>query len=145
MAYCTLADLRLRLPESRLVELTDDTHPNAEGEVQVAVVDRAIESAGDLIDSYLGQRFSLPLVQVPKIVRQIAEDLAICFLYDRATEMSPPEGMTARRAASEKLLEKIAAGELSLGLPEQTAEPVSLSAVVASGKALFSLDSMGSL
>ena len=46
MNYCTLDDIRGHVPDARLVEVTDDLTPNADGEIKENIVVKAIEEAG---------------------------------------------------------------------------------------------------
>jgi len=140
MTYCTVDDLRAHLPERRLIEVSDDAHPNSSGEVQTSVVDAAIASAGALIDSYVGQRYPLPLPMVPDILRRIATNLAVCDLYDRVTEMQTTEGMRDRRKESTRLLELILDGKIALGLPAIETGTKSLFVSVSSRTAEFSAE-----
>ena len=43
MNYCTLEDIRGHVPDARLVEVTDDLTPNADGEIKQDIVGKAIE------------------------------------------------------------------------------------------------------
>lgn len=138
MMYCTVDDLRAHLPERRLIEVSDDVHPNSAGEVQASVVDAAIQSAGALIDSYVGQRYPLPLSTVPDILRRIAVNLAVCDLYDRVTEMQTTEGMRDRRKEATRLLELILDGKITLGLPKSADNANSLFAAVSHRRQEFS-------
>lgn len=140
MTYCTMDDLRAHLPERRLIEATDDAHPNSSGEVQTSVVDKAIASAGSLIDSYVGQRYPLPLPMVPDILRRIATNLVICDLYDRVTEMQTTEGMRDRRKEATRLLELILEGKLSLGFPTTETATKSLFVSTSTRKPEFSAE-----
>lgn len=145
MTYCTMDDLRAHLPERRLIEVSDDAHPNSSGEVQTSVVDAAIASAGALIDSYVGQRYPLPLPMVPDVLRRIATNLAVCDLYDRVTEMQTTEGMRDRRKEATRLLELILDGKISLGLPTTDAPAKSLFVSVSVRKPEFSAERLDKL
>lgn len=144
--YCALADILGRIPEIRLIELTDSTSPNPQGSVQGAVVDLAIQDADAEIDSYLGQRFALPLAVVPKVINKISIDLSMYALYlGRLDKM--PDGIESRRKTAIALLQMIADGKMSIGT-DPTTEPVTTPTVmahVATGEALYSMDAMGSL
>jgi phage gp36-like protein len=96
MNYCTLEDIRGHVPEARLVEITDDTNPNATGTVNVAIVEKAIAESSDIIDAYIGKRFKLPLPGIPSVLRTICVDLSIYNLYERVTELNVSDGMQLR-------------------------------------------------
>ena len=146
MNYCTLEDIRGHVPEARLVEITDDTSPNATGTVNVAVVEKAIAESSDIIDAYIGKRFKLPLPGVPSVLRTICIDLSIYNLYERVTELNVSDGMQLRYKNAVSLLKGIAEGEVSIGIvPEEDVPETSFKAVSQSGDALFTMDSMRSL
>lgn len=145
--YCTLADLQGRIPEIRLIELTDTTSPNPTGAVQEAVVDLAIQDADAEIDSYLGQLYTLPLSVVPKVINKISIDLAVYALYLGRVE-SMPDGIEGRRKSALAMLQMICDGKLSLGLEQNESESVQSSTVTAhvyTGDPMFTVESMGSL
>lgn len=144
--YCTLADILGRIPEIRLIELTDSVSPNPQGSVQEPVVDLAIQDADAEIDSYLGQRYALPLGVVPKVINKISIDLTIYALYLGRVERMP-DGIESRRKSALALLQMIIDGKMTLGI-DQASEPVQAPTVVvhvATGEPLFSLGSMSSL
>ena len=132
MAYCTRADLEQRIPLARLVELTDD---DGTGMVDQDRIDEAIGAAQGEVDGYLAERYPVPLDPVPPLVKAACADIAIYHLYSR-TQDEIPETRKDRYAAAVRLLEKLAAGTVSLGLaspPAQTGGGM----VVASGERLF--------
>lgn len=147
MPYSTLADILGRIPEIRLIELTDESSPNPTGTVQESVVDLAIQDADAEIDSYLGQRYTLPLAVAPKVLTKISLDLAIYALFLGRVERMP-DGLEARRKSALALLQMIADGKMSLGLPESSTEPTEahgVSAKVSTGDSMFPLEAMQSL
>lgn len=146
MNYCTLEDIRGHVPEARLVEITDDTNPNATGSVNEAVVDKAIAESSNVIDSYIGKRFKLPLPGIPSVLRTICIDLSIYNLYERVTELNVSDGMQLRYKNAVSLLKDIADGKASIGdVPEEGTVENGFCAVSKSGDALFTMDSMRSL
>lgn len=146
MNYCTLEDIRGHVPEARLVEITDDTNPNATGTVNVAVVEKAIAESSDIIDAYIGKRFKLPLPGIPSVLRTICVDLSIYNLYERVTELNISDGMQLRYKNALSLLKGIAEGEVSIGIvPEEDIPETSFKVVSKTGDAQFTMDSMRSL
>ncbi|MCL2790118.1 MAG: DUF1320 domain-containing protein [Desulfobulbus sp.] len=111
--YCAASDILTIMPETDLIELTDDTIPPAD--VKVAVVDRAVSDAGELIDGYLRGRYRLPLSPVPGLLNTLAADIAVYRLYARRLRLTPPETVTERYKNALKLLELIQAGKVALG------------------------------
>jgi phage gp36-like protein len=140
--YCTLADIRATVPESDLIQLTDDAiSPVVVNQVNV---DRAITDAGELIDGYLRGRYALPLSPVPGLLNTLAADVAIYRLYARRIKLTPPEGVTERYKNALKILEQIQADKISLG-SESSGGGVTVEsggAVVSGPVRIFSRDSM---
>ncbi|MBI4799676.1 MAG: DUF1320 domain-containing protein [Desulfarculus sp.] len=132
MAYSTLDDLRERLPEEQLVNLTDDA---GAGAVDGAVVLRAIADADAEIEGYLGGRHALPLSPVPALVRKLSVEMAIYHLHSRRG--GAPEEWRKRYEDARRLLENIARGLVSLGQADP-AQPANNAAEAASFPRLFS-------
>lgn len=78
--YCAKGDLLKIFPESRLIEMTDDT---GAGVADDAVINRAIAKASGEIDAYCGQRYALPLNPAPDVARDYCADMAVYHLFAR--------------------------------------------------------------
>jgi phage gp36-like protein len=89
MAYCVLADITARLTLERLVELIDDDNDGTPTEAELGYVADAIEEADRLIDSYLGQKYTVPFTAVPARIAQLSSILAIGFLWRRRVQRDP--------------------------------------------------------
>lgn len=111
MVYCTQADIEEQLSTSELVQLTDDA---GSGSVDTTVVDRAIADADDEINSYLQERYTVPLSPVPGLVRKLSVDLAVYNLHSRRGIDDAVR--TQRYENVVKLLRSLAKGEASLGV-----------------------------
>ena len=111
MAYCTLSDLKKLIPESSLVQLTDDS---GTGMVDETRTDEAIAQADADIDAYCGTRFQVPFSPVPDIIRKISVDLTIYNLYSRRLDEIPKTREDRYRDAVKKL-EGIGKGTISIG------------------------------
>jgi len=126
--YCTLDDLKLAIDEERLIELTDD---DRQGTVDASRVDDAISAAQGEVDGYLQERYDVPLDPVPALVKGACRDITVYHLYSRKVE-EVPEVRQKRYDNAIKLLTKIAAGQISLGVatpPEESgSEPMRTSA-----------------
>jgi phage gp36-like protein len=90
MSYCTYDDVETRLGPDDLAALADH---DGDGAADAQVVEQAIESASALIDSYLGVRFSVPVLDAegspPESLRTAAVNLAVYLLQlgrDSVTE-----------------------------------------------------------
>lgn len=80
MTYATQSDLVARYGDYMLRELTDRAEP-ATGEIDPAVVAHALDDADAVIDGYLKGRYALPLAQTPRLVRDLAQAIAIYKLH----------------------------------------------------------------
>lgn len=119
MAYATLADLIDRYGEAELTQLTDRLGLAAP---DAAMAGRALDDASAEIDGYLAVRYALPLATVPSVLLRVCADIARYRLWDdRASEEVRRRYEDARR-----LLERLASGDVSLGLPAATSAPLAL-------------------
>ncbi len=142
MAYATMDDIvELYGPDALFAADRD-----GDGEADAAAVARAIEDAGEEVDSYLGVRYPVPLSDpVPGLVRKFAVDLALYRLAMTADVIS--DAVRARRDDAVDHLKLIAAGKASLPIdPPQGEEPDTARPIVSSGPdRLFSRDAMRDL
>lgn len=76
MAYCTLQELIDRYSRRMLVDASD-RGDDATGEIDEALIDRAIADADAAIDGFLKVRYRLPLTSVPDLVRDLSLQIAI--------------------------------------------------------------------
>lgn len=146
--YCTVDDLRKSQQTIRLVEATDDAQPNQSGAIQASIAEEMIMLACGLMNGYIGGRVSLPLVQVPEIIRKIAIDLSLFNLYERVGKTAKDSPIDRRREQAIALLRDIQKGNLSLDAPAVgggSVAPSSGGALILTGAAEFSMDSMSSL
>jgi len=110
MPYSLQTDLLEQIDEDILIQLTDDVDA---GEVDAAVVTRAIADADAEIDSYCGTRHELPFDPVPVMVRKLSVDIAICNLYARRKGV--PEDRQKRYDNAVRFLRDISVGKATLG------------------------------
>jgi phage gp36-like protein len=115
--YATQQDIVDRYSADALLMVTD-----RDGNVDVQQVLRALEDADDEINTYIGKRYPLPLVTVPRVITRVAVDLALYRLSDGA---GYTEERRQRYDDAVKLLASIAAGKVSLGLDADTSEDAS--------------------
>lgn len=111
MSYITLKDLRDRFGDVELIQLTD-THDN--DAIDQVKVNQAIADADAMIDSYIGGRYGLPLVETPTVLVKPACDITRYYLYDdNTTELVENNYNTAL-----KFLKDVQAGKATLGISE---------------------------
>lgn len=110
MPYASALDMTTRFGEVEMIQVTDHS-PDADA-VDTAVMERALLDADAEINARLQARYTLPLATVPRLLLNVACDIARYRLFDdRATEQ-----VRRRYDDALKLLDKIGRGELSLGL-----------------------------
>lgn len=117
MSYATQADLVTRFSEAELIQLTD-RNPAATA-IDTDVLQRAIEDADAEIDARLQARFTLPLATVPRLIVNIACDIARYRLYDDRC----PEHVQKRYDQALKLIDQIGRGDLEVGLDATAQTP----------------------
>lgn len=115
MNYATVKDLELRLGEQTVIELTN---PKRRADsINTPVADAAIADATGIIDSYIGQRVSLPLDNAPALVKTLAIDLSVYYLKVKLGNTGNTDNATSKLYNDAiKHLERFANGETSLGL-----------------------------
>lgn len=117
--YATLTDLQAVLSPAELAQLADD---DGDGIADQAVINRVLADAQAEIDGYLGTRHILPLSETPPLIRRLAVDLGIWNLYTRRDLIT--EARKLQVESARKLLQRIAEGTVTLGLPpSQQADP----------------------
>jgi len=116
MAYCTLDDIKEQIPESELIQLTDDEDL---GIVDASITDRAIADADAEINSYCAERYTVPFDPVPDIIRKRSVDIAIYNLFSRRQIYN--ENRSSRHKDDIRFLERVSSGSVSLG-PNAPAE-----------------------
>ncbi len=110
--YCTLADLKKKIPESILIRLTDEKRTGA---VDTDKTDEAIAEAVREIDFFLGQIYQLPLEDVPPILKSLAADVALYHLYSISVEEFPETRKDRYKEALAKLRDAVKRGTLGEG------------------------------
>lgn len=111
MAYATQDDIITLYSLDALFVADRD----GDGTPDAAAVDRALVSASEEIDSYLGVRHALPLPDVPGLLVQLAVDIALYRLASSRDLLSDEHRRRYEDAI--KHLNKLATGGASLNLP----------------------------
>jgi phage gp36-like protein len=89
MAYSTVTDLKNYLPESVLLQLTDDSNTD---DIDSEKIDDCIRRADDLIDGYMRGRYTVPITgTVPVLIKDISTKLAVYFLHKRSLMLTLPD------------------------------------------------------
>ena len=114
MPYALKADMLEEFDEQELIQLTDRAIP-ATGEIDDAILDRALTGASAEIDGYL-VRYNGTVLTLP-ILTRYACDIARYRLY----RSGAPEEIRNRYKDATRFLEMVAAGKISLGVSAETA------------------------
>jgi phage gp36-like protein len=109
MTYCTLTQLEDRYGLPLLLQVSDrsDVYPTAPDADLFA---RAIADAEGIIDGYVRTRYALPLAQVPALLTDLAQRIAIYTAHSSVAS----EKIRTDYTDAIKLLEKIASGLVTL-------------------------------
>jgi phage gp36-like protein len=109
VTYAVVADLVTRFGERELIQLTDRSNPPAD-QVDATVAQPALDAAASLIDGYVGAKYALPLLSPPRLLTDLACDIARYRLYaDQA-----PEIVKDRHAQAIRTLEGISRGSVKI-------------------------------
>lgn len=139
MAYITIDDILQRIPEESVLQLTDD---NNAGVVDLDHVAAAIARAEQEINTWCGNLYLVPFPVIPAVVVGLTADLAIYYLYGRTVDEIPEARKDAYKNAI-KLLEKIAAGQILLGVAQRSSGTPAASAELLGGNGrLFTRDKL---
>ena len=126
--YLTADELTRGLSETGLTQLSDDDElgtPDAE------VLAGAIDDAEAEVNAHVGQVLALPLSTVPRFLARLTLDIAIYRLYGR--RQIADDAVDGRYKAAVRSLEKVARGEITLGLPATATESASHAQLVTPG------------
>lgn len=115
-SYATIADMRSRIPEDRLIQLTDDAGTGAADE---GVLTRAIEQADNEIDGYVSAYYKRTDAVLP--VPPLLTDIAVRVAYYRLFRHGSPTEQVEKdydRAVSQ--LRDISKGVIKIDRGEET-------------------------
>ncbi|MGH7933969.1 MAG: gp436 family protein [Candidatus Binataceae bacterium] len=127
MSYANPNDMIGRYPNRDLVQLSNEDPTQTT--INTAVVQQALNDASAEIDGYLESRFQLPLADPPAVLNRLASDIA---MY-RMQSLRPLHDLADARKRYEdavQLLIRVAAGQVTLGLSVDNAEPPQAQAAV---------------
>ncbi|QYK42864.1 MAG: DUF1320 domain-containing protein [Paracoccaceae bacterium] len=111
MTYATADQLTERYGEQMLIAATDRGAVPT-GAPDMATIARALASADAVIDGFLNDRYALPLADVPPLLADIAQAIAIYRLHPYAADPKLKED----HADALRMLRDIADGRVRLSL-----------------------------
>ncbi|MEE9296420.1 MAG: DUF1320 domain-containing protein [Phycisphaerae bacterium] len=114
MSYISNSDIELRLGTARYTQLTDDT---GSGTPDTDVADEARQGAEGEVDSYLAQRYRVPIdlvvhEEAASVLKSVSLDLVEYRLHARRRAV--PVEVINKRDAALSWLQRVAGGEASL-------------------------------
>lgn len=110
--YAQPQDLINRFGKDELVEILPSDIPE---QFNTDLVNIALSDASAYIDSYISQRYKLPLVSTPPILNQITCDIARFYYYNN----SVTDEVQSRMDMRINWLNQLAKGEVSLEVTEE--------------------------
>lgn len=118
MAYCTIDDIRDRIDEDTLIQLTDDDDTGA---VVDSIVDEAIADASAEIDASCSGRFGVPLDPVPRVIVKWCKVMVVYALHQRRNGAS--EEIRKEYEDALKFLALVREGKVDLGIHPEPEPP----------------------
>lgn len=126
--YNTYADLTALLPEKKIIGLTDDellkpasiTEDNADCLQIINRINEASANADAEVNSYCGQKYSVPFTTPPAEVKRLSLEIWIYNLYKRR---AIPDEIEKRYDKAIAQLKDIAKGLKTLGIDPPPAAP----------------------
>lgn len=116
--YASRDDMLAQFGEAELIQLTDRQN---NGAISDAVLQRALQEASAEIDTWLASRYRLPLTTPVRILTVYACDMARYRLCGSGALIT--DDIRDRYRDATRFLEKVASGQISLGLTT-TDQPV---------------------
>lgn len=132
--YATLERLIARFTEKELVRITDQVEPFT-GQINMVLLDSAMQMANSEIDAHLSTRYSTPIQNPNPFLQGLACDLTRYHVAVAAARVTDRD--EKRYDAVLKILSKIGKGEISIGVSPAGAAPAAAkghSVVVQSGR-----------
>lgn len=136
--YASLQDIITAYGEDALFAVMDDG-----GVINEPKVVAALEKAAAEIDSYIGDRYPLPLATVPARLRDICVDIAT-YKFSQTADVLTDE-IRQRYDDAVKWLDKVSSGRVSLGLPKAPGQKSAQAVVVTGADRLFTRDKLRGL
>jgi phage gp36-like protein len=106
MAYLTQLEYLSSFDEAETISLTD---PNGV-EIDDTKLNAALKDGSDIVDSYVGSRYTVPLSPIPDVIKNIVADLA----RERLFTLHPNDEVTKRADRARAMLKDIAKGVMVL-------------------------------
>ena len=140
MAYLTSQEYLDRFGDAETIRLTDEARTGA---VDTGKLEAAIEVAEEEINAYIGERYTVPLVAAPKLIKSMTGTLA----RDELHKTRPSEAVTSAADRVRAQLRDLSRGLMTLptdaGALAEDGRPAADSAASGDGvSAIFTEDSL---
>lgn len=109
--YTSEIELLKRMPENRLIEISQDIKVN---NTDTDKVTAAILDADTLIDSYLAYRYTVPFTTIPALVSKLSNDISLYNLYATKYDNEMPAEIKNRYEKAINMLISLQKGETIL-------------------------------
>ncbi len=112
--YISVADLKSRLGNKAMVQLTNPDNPRAT-DINEEVANDAIGDGRGIIDGYISKRTPLPLKHVSRFVKTLNKDLSVYYLKSK---LNGDKSTSTEKLHDDaiKHLQEFADGDIDLGL-----------------------------
>jgi phage gp36-like protein len=135
VAYATQQDLIDRFGEAQLLAIADR---DADSALDADVIAKALDDAGETIDSYIATRYELPLAEVPGRLVKVAADIAFYVLHPAAA----PDDVRQRYDDAIAFLKDVAKGNALLDVGGAEPEPAAAGVDFEGPERTFTRDSL---
>jgi phage gp36-like protein len=119
MAYATVNDMINRFGATEMVRLTTPSDQEMDG-VVATVAETALNSAGAIMDSYIGRRYRVPMDVPPAVVTDTCCDIAR-FKLSSGDQKTCSEEVRVRHKDAMDWLRDVSVGKVVLELDEVAA------------------------
>lgn len=109
MAYLSVDEFKIRLQESDLRQLSDDTGEN----VVTDVIESILQDASDTIDGYIAKKYAVPLITIHAAVKSCTAAVATYELHVRRSWTLTDQVKYIYEAALQWLA-KVASGDIEI-------------------------------
>jgi len=130
--YCSYSDIIKFRSLTEIIDLVNDentpyneTDLNSPANICRQRIDEAIKAADAEIDGYLRQRYTVPLTEVPALIKYNSVSLTLEYLYFRRLPASVPASVAADAKTKRQMLKNIAEGFIGIGAETADSKPAS--------------------
>lgn len=104
------------MSEQDVIRLSNDDYTATE--IDIKIVNEIIDTAEDMLNSFVRGRYVVPLTPVTKLVESMVLDLAVHGLYSRRTNVAIPEPVSDAYKNTIKMLGLIQERKMHIGVDE---------------------------